>query len=154
MKALSLFAGLTLMVGVSSVWAADTAFDPDKLPQVACSQFKFSPAILEKYPSAPAACLGGVMYNGQKYAKYNGRVFLPMTDRITLEILDPQGNVATTFSYKPAPTQVVMVNGNPEQYKDLRKGEIITFWIPESRLDVKETPASTHNSWTVTPPLK
>jgi hypothetical protein len=153
MKALSVFVGLTLMVGASSVWA-DDSFDPDKLQQVPCSAFKFSAAILEKYPSAPASCLGGVVYKGEKYAKFNGKVFLPMTDRITLEILNTAGQTTDTFSYKPAPTQVVMVNGKAEQYKDLRKGEIITFWIPESRLDVKETPASTHNSWTVTPPTK
>ena len=154
MKAtLSLVASLSLLAGLSQVWAAD-AFNPDKLPKVPCSEFKFSEAILDKYPQAPAACLEGRVYKGEKYAKYNGRVYLPMTDRITLEIIDLAGNTATTFSYKPSPTQVVMVNGRPEQYKDLRKGEVITFWIPESRLDVRETPASTHENWTMTPPLK
>jgi len=153
MKALSVFAGLSLMVGLSQVWAADT-FDPDKLPKVACSDFKFSKAVLDKVPQAQSACLDGRVYKGQKYAKYQGKVYLPMTDRITLEILDSAGNTVNTFSYKPAPTQVVMVNGQPEQYKDLRKGEIITFWIPESRLDVRETPASTHENWSVTPPIK
>jgi hypothetical protein len=139
------------MVGLSPVWAADD-FDPDKLQQVPCSAFHFSKAFLEKYPSAPMACQDGRVYKGQKYAKFQGRVFLPMTDRITVEILKPSGETATTFSFKPAPDAMVMVNGQAEKYKDLRKGEVITFWVPESRMAVQATPAATNDQWTLAPP--
>ena len=152
MKARSVVAGLTLMVGLSPVWAADS-FDPDKLPQVPCSAIHFSKAFLEKYPSAPSACIEGRVYKGQKYAKFNARVFLPMTDRITVEMLNPNGDSVTTFSFKPSPTATVSVNGNAEQYKDLRKGEVITFWVPQSRMAVQATPAATSDAWTVAPPL-
>jgi hypothetical protein len=151
MKARSVVAGLTLLVGLSPVWAAED-FDPDKLQQIPCSAIHFSKAFLEKYPQAPSACMEGRVYKGQKYAKFQGKVFLPMTDRITLEILKPSGETATTFSYKPPPDAVVMVNGQAEKYKELRKGEVITFWIPESRTAVQSTPAATSETWTLAPP--
>jgi hypothetical protein len=153
MKARSVVAGLALTVGLSPVWAADS-FDPDKLPQVPCSAIKFSKAFLQKYPKAPDACIEARQYKGQKYAKFNARVFLPMTDRITVEILNPNGDSVDTFSFKPSPSAMVSVNGKDTSYKDLRKGDPISFWVPQSRMEVHATPTSTSEAWTVLPPTK
>jgi hypothetical protein len=141
------------MVGLSPVWGAEN-FDPDKLPQVPCSAIKFSKAFLQKYPKAPDACIEGRTYKGQNFAKFNAKVFLPMTDRITVEILNANGDSVDTFSFKPSPTATVNVNGKDEAYKDLRKGEMISFWVPQSRMEVHAVPTSTSDAWTVLPPIK
>src|SRR5271170_7127718 len=47
-----------------SIAAVHAAVNPDKLPQVSCTDIKFSAAFLAKYPKAPQACLDGRQYKG------------------------------------------------------------------------------------------
>src|SRR5215472_2855143 len=146
MKARSVVAGLTLIVGLSPVWAADS-FDPDRLPQVPCSAVKFGKAFLQRYPRAPQACIEGRTFQGQNWAKFTARVFLPLTDRITVEMLNANGDSVTTFSFRPSPGATVNINGRDRPYSDLRRGEMITFWVPPSKMEVHAMPTPTSEAW-------
>jgi hypothetical protein len=127
--------------------------DPDKLPQIACSDIKFSPAFLAKYPKAPAACLDGREYNGKRYAKFQTKVYISDPAFMTVSLLDAKGEAVTTFSFKPGPDQGVHVNGQLRKFHDMKVGEVLTIWVSEDRTTAQELPGSTTNSWAMLPPL-
>jgi len=99
---------VALIAPVSFAWAQKV--DPNKLPQVACTDLKFSQAFLDKYPNAPAACLEGRVYKGVKYGKFDAKVYIQSLPQfITLQFLNSQGTEMPnmTFSIKPRPGAVV-----------------------------------------------
>ena len=146
--ALSMPTGLAL--------AADTPFsDPSSLPKVSCDDIHYSEAFLQRYPKAPASCIEGRVWNGEKWAKFNAKVYLVnLPNFITVEMLDVAGNPVSTFSLKPAPNDTIEANGKSMSFSEVKSGDVITFWKSEQRLDAKAMPAETAASWQVMPPQK
>jgi hypothetical protein len=148
-----LIVGLALIAPVSFAWAQKV--DPNKLPQVSCSDLKFSSTFLDKYPMAPAACLEGRVYQGVKYGKFDAKVYLnSLPDFITVQLLDVSGNEMpnSTFSVKPKPGAVVYIDGKKTAPADLKVGQKVTFWVPENKMEANSLPAPTQQSWRVIPP--
>ncbi len=135
-----------------SIGIAHAVVNPDELPQVACSDMRFSHAFLDKYPKAPAACQDARVYKGQRYARFDAKVYISDPAFTTVQLLNVAGDMVTTFSLKPAPDEHVLVNGEPTAFHDLKVGEKITFWVSEKRLEAVEMPGSTVHAWTVLPP--
>jgi hypothetical protein len=133
--------------------AADTKpVDPAKLPKVACSDLKFGPAMLEKYPMAPAACIDAREYQGSRYAKFMAKVYISDPEFMTVQLLNPKGETLTTFSFKPGPNSHIVIDGEERDFHSLKVGEKITFWVAETRLQASSLPESTEDSWAVLPP--
>jgi hypothetical protein len=133
---------------------AHAVVDPDKLPQVACSDIKFSAAFLAKWPKAPMACQDGRTYKGMTYAKFVAKVYIQSLPQfITFNFLDASGNVVMTASAKPGPHQHIMVNGQKREFKDLQVGDSITIWVSEKRTDAASLPGSTESKWALLPPI-
>lgn len=129
---------MPLVVGVNLAIAKP--IDPESLPKVACADLVYSSEFLDKYPKAPAACLEARVYHGLRYAKFNGKVYLPGADVITVQILNAAGDPLTTFSYKPSPGATVIVDGKRKPYAQLEKGDALTFWVSEKRFAVYSAP--------------
>ncbi len=136
-----------------SIGTAHAVVNPDKLPQVACSDLKFSPAFLKKWPKAPQACLDGRVYKGKRYAKFEAKVYINSKDFTTVNIVNAAGDTVETASFKPGPNQHVMVNGQSKAFHDLAVGEKITIWVSENRLDASALPGSTTDKWALLPPI-
>ena len=146
-------AALVLAMPVS-VSFAQHALDVDKLPKVECSDLHFSKAFLAKYPKAPQACQEARVYKGQRYAKFQAKVYLNSADRTTVTLVDAAGNDVDTFSIKPGPDSKIKMQDHEVSFKDLQKGETVTFWVPEKRMAAQELPGATKDTWTVAPPAK
>jgi hypothetical protein len=144
-----LLAAVALPLMISTAFAA---IDPDKLPQVPCSDLKWGKAFLAKYPKAPGACQDARVYKSQTYAKFVAKVYISSPQFMTVELLDSTGATVTTFSFKPAPGKGVHVNGKLEKFSDMSVGEKLTIWVSEKRMTAMELPGSTANSWAVLPP--
>ena len=148
-KCALLATALALPLSIGTAFAGE---DFDKLEKVACADLKYSSEFLEKYPTAPAACLEGRVHEGKRYGKFTARVFLTGPDRTTVELLNVMGDPLTTFSFKPGPDAAVKIEGKDKKFTDLSKGEKITFWVSEDRMTAQELPTSTADSWAVLPP--
>jgi hypothetical protein len=135
-----------------SIGIAHALPNPDDLPQVPCSDMRYSHAFLDKYPKAPAACQDARVYHGERYAKFNAKVYLVDPTFTTVQLLNVAGDMVTTFSLKGAPDAHVLMNGEPIAFHDLKEGEKITFWVSEKRLEAVELPGSTEHAWAVIPP--
>ena len=150
-KVLFLSAALALPLYVG---LAHAVVNPDKLPQVACSDLKFSAAFLAKWPKAPQACQDGRTYKGQNYAKFVAKVYIQnLPAFITINLVDSAGNIVETASAKPGPNAHIMVNGEKRAFSSLQVGESITIWVSEKRLDAQSLPGSTEARWALLPPI-
>lgn len=128
------------------------AEDMEKGTKVDCAEVKYSAEFLAKYPDSPAACREAVDRDGKRYVKFKAKVFLTSADRTTVELLNVKGDTLSTFSFKPAPGAGVDVDGKKVEFKDLKKGEEISFWVSQDRLSAHQLPGSTEESWAVLPP--
>jgi hypothetical protein len=142
-------AALALPLAIGTALAADPMESDTK---IACSEVKYSPEFLAKYPDAPAACLEAVEKGGKRYAKFNAKVYLNSADRTTVELLNVKGDRLSTFSFKPAPDAGVNIEGKKVKFTELKPGETISFWVSEDRLTASELPGSSEESWAVLPP--
>lgn len=144
-----LVSALALPLAIGSALAGEQM---EKGTKVDCTAMRYSAEFLAKYPEAPAACLEAREHGGKRYAKFNAKVYLNSADRTTVQLLNVRGDGLSTFSFKPAPNAGVNIDGKKVQFKDLKKGETISFWVSEDRLTAHELPGSTEESWAVLPP--
>lgn len=143
MRMRSVVVAFALSAPLSGV-CADTP-DPNSLPKVSCSDFKYSEAFLAKYPKAPAACLEGRAYKGVNYAKFNAKVTKVSSSGVTLQLLDVAGGPITPLTIKPADQKAfILVDGKQTHITDLNQGDSVTFWLPQSRMEVDALPSQSH----------
>jgi len=148
MRMRSVLFAFALTAPLSGAWAAPP--DPDSLPKVACKDFKYSQEFLAKYPKPPAACVEGRTYKGVNYAKFNGKVSKVSSNSLTVDVLDVAGSPITPLTIQPSDDKAfIVVNGKHTQIADLRQGDSVTFWVPQSRLLVSPLPSSTSSHWNV-----
>jgi len=153
MKTSKLIVCLALIAPVSFAWAQKV--DPNTLPKVDCNAFKYSSAFLDKYPKAPAACLEGRVYEGTTYAKFNAKIYINnLPDYVTLQLMNVSGTMITTFSVKPQGGGTFYIDGKETPAADLKAGQQLTLWVPESRMEVKVLPVPTAESWRVIEPAQ
>lgn len=138
---------LPLTIGTALAGPMDTG------TKIACTEVKYSTEFLAKFPNSPAACLEArEQANGKRYAKFNARIYLNSADRTTVELLNVKGDRLSTFSIKPAADAGVMIDGKKVKFTDLKKGDVISFWVSEDRLSTSDMPEDTAESWSVLPP--
>ena len=148
MRMKSVLVACALSAPLTGVWAAPP--DPESLPKVSCSGFKYSEEFLAKYPKAPAACVEGRTYKGVNYAKFNGKVTKVTSSNVTVDMLDTAGTPITPLTIQPADQSAfILVNGKQTKITDLSQGDTVTFWVPQSRLEVSPVPSSTPSHWIV-----
>ena len=153
MKTSKLIICLALIAPVSIAMAQKV--DPNKLPRVDCNIFKYSSAFLDKYPTAPAACNEGRVYDGTTYAKFNAKVYINnLPDYMTLQLLNVSGTMITTFSVKPEGGGIFYADGNATPAADLKIGQQVTWWVPENSIEMKVLPVPTAESWKVIEPAQ
>jgi len=130
--AIPVTAVLSLVLGVTTA-VAQTKVDPEQLPKVECTALHYSKEFLAKFPKAPAACLEARVYKGQTYIKVKGKVYIAEKDTpTTVAFMDSYGNALFTKTVlDPSKVRVIM-NDEEEDFASLRKGEVITVWVPES----------------------
>ena len=143
MKVQRFLVALAFSAPLTAAWAGTP--DPNSLPKVSCSDFKYSQEFLAKYPKAPAACVEGRTYDGVNYAKFNGKVTKVSSSGVTIDVLDTAGTPITPLTIKPADSKAfILVNGKQTQITDLNQGDSVTFWVPASRMEVNALPSQSH----------
>jgi len=153
MRKFAIYAAGAAVALASSLALADTALsDPESLPKVPCTDFKYSADFLRLYPRAPAACLEGRELNGVRWARFDARVFLTGPDFTTVRLLNRAGHTLDTFSFKAPDSAQILMNGHPEPLSGVRRGQRITFWVPEHHLEAHGLLSSTDEAWRVLPP--
>jgi hypothetical protein len=114
--------------------------------QLSCiKDITFSQEFLAKYPNAPAACQEVIEANGQKWARFNAQTEKVKNGQATFAFSDPYGNSITHLTFAFTPDAQVNVEGQPIMASSLKKGDEVTFWVPENRFGFYAQPGATEN---------
>lgn len=96
-----------------------------------CSDIKWSADFLKDYPKAPAACRQVVVKNGMKYAQFDGHVKKVGNDVVEVEIHNVANTAISEIGFQVGVGGTVNLNGKTVKVKDLKNGDLLTFWVPE-----------------------
>lgn len=110
-----------------------------------CSAVTFHQDFLRAYPNAPAACRGVVEKSGAKRVHFVARVSDNTAGKVSLQFLnarnEPLSN-SNSLVFTPRPDLNLSVNGKPKKVSELKRGDVLDFWVPEGRLGIITDPTS------------
>jgi hypothetical protein len=129
---------LPVAIGAQSVSAQQVGSDVGTV--IKCTDLTFSKAFLAKYPKAPAACIDARTYNGKKYARFDGKVYLIEGHSMTIQFNNAAGDVLTAVTVQPSTTASLLVNGKPEKFSELKVGDPISIWVSQDRFSFYSAP--------------
>lgn len=128
--------GAVCVLGAASAMAAAPS----------CTTVVLNQEFIKSYPQAPAACQGVVTTQGVNKLHFIARVLDSSKDSVRLEFLnvrkDPVSN-GKHMSFKPPAGMSVSVDGKKIKGADLKKGDVLDFWVPEKVLGFYADPEST-----------
>jgi hypothetical protein len=137
--------GLLAAIGLSLCSGATIAADavnPDMLPRIECSSLRYAQDFLQKYPTAPAACLEARVYKGETYMKVKAKVYVTEEPLLSVDLMDSYGNTLGTVRVRKPQSLRVLINGKEAHASDLQRDQQVTVWVPQSMFDAQ--PAAGH----------
>jgi hypothetical protein len=125
----------------SGATIAAEAVNPDTLPRIECSSLRYSEDFLQKYPTAPGACLEARVYKGETYMKVKAKVYVREEPMLSVDLMDSYGNTLGPVLVRKPQSLRVLINGKEVDASDLHRDEEVTVWVPQSMFDAQ--PAAT-----------
>jgi hypothetical protein len=136
----ALLAAMVLSLCSGATIAAE-AVNPDRLPRIECASLRYSEDFLQKYPTAPAACMEARVYKGETYMKVKAKVYVKEEPMLSVDLLDPYGNTLGSVLIQKPQSLRVLVNGKEVDPFDLHRNEAVTVWVPQSMFDAQPAAA-------------
>ena len=122
-----------MLLGGGSTLAAE-------VPKVSCVNIQWSPEFLTQYPKAPVSCREVTVKDGIKYAKFNGKVSKVGKKLVEVEMSNVADTPVSTIAFEVGVGgRVTLDDQKEERVKDLKVGDILTFWVKEGAFGVSPT---------------
>lgn len=135
MQMRSAFVSLALVLALPSGAVAS-----ESLP---CTAIDFSQEFLTNYPNAPAACFEVRQAdNGKKYAHFKAEFVGLSGNEVTGRFKSPTGEALSEITFAVDPAAKVLSEGREYKYSELKPGQMLDVWVPESRYGVTAAPGA------------
>ena len=121
------------LAAVALAFAPLAAFAGDTPSKSCLNNIVFSQEFLAKYPNAGKACREVMVKDGKKYARFEATVVNVKGNEVTADFTDTYKNTITTVTFSTTPDARVQMEGQEVKIKDLKAGDTLSFWVPESR---------------------
>lgn len=112
-------------------------------PKLSCiSDFVYSQEFLQRYPNAGAACREVVMKGGEKWARFDANVLGVKGEEVTATFTSSHDLPLATVTFVATPDARVNMNGRDIKFTELKKGDNLSFWMPEKRVGFYAAPGA------------
>ena len=108
-------------------------------PKELCADIQWSQDFLKEFPKAPAACRAVVEKDGVKYAQFDGHVKKVGKDVVEVEIHNVANTAISEIGFEVGTGGTINLNGKEVKVKDLKMGDLITFWVREGVYGISPT---------------
>jgi hypothetical protein len=108
-------------------------------PKESCANIEWSPAFLKEYPQAPAACRQVIVKDGVKFATFDGKVSKVGQEFVQVQVFDDANIPISTIAFQIGAGGKVTINDKVEKVKDLKIGDLLTFWVREGQFGISPT---------------
>jgi len=105
----------------------------------------FSQEFLSRWPHAGAACREVKVENGEKWARFDAEVVRARGNRVTANFVNTFNHKVGTIVFDASSDARVEVNGRPQRFRTLRRGDKLSFWMPESRVGFYAEPGTSES---------
>jgi hypothetical protein len=107
-----------------------------------CAELSWQKDIVALYPNIAAACQEVVVSNGVSFARFTGELVQTNRDgSVKVDFKDRDGrSMGKPTMLQPAATQRVLIEGRTYRFSELRQGQQLSMYIPESSLIVATEP--------------
>ena len=106
-------------------------------PKLNCvKDVQYGKEFLAKFPDAGSACQEVKVVQGEKWVRFYAQVKDNKNNRLTVDLLNQKGNHTgnpLTFVYTPDATLTLEKNKVVKAAAEVKKGERVMVWVPESR---------------------
>lgn len=117
-----------------------------------CDDVQWSEEMQQRYPDIDSACQSVEERNGKKYVRFEGTV-----RSASASTLDVNFRGGGRVQMEPPEGTKIYMNGKQVPVSDLRRGDQLTFYVPEDRMSVQFYPdeqlANTQESQAVNVPI-
>ena len=127
-----------VVCGAAAAPLLSAAQEPEKLSCI--KDVVYSQQFLAKYPRAPAGCREVELRDGQKWIRFEARVVKVDGNQMTADFIDNHDQTIATLTFQAGPNAMVQVDGRDTKYKNLKSGDDLTLWVPESRFGFYSNP--------------
>jgi hypothetical protein len=110
------------------------------------SNITFSQEFLARYPQAGGACREVKVENGQKWARFDASVTQVRRNRVTANLVNRFGKTFGTIAFDAADDARVEANGRQVRFSSLRRGDKLSFWMPENRVGFYAEPGASETT--------
>jgi hypothetical protein len=115
-------------------------------PKLSCiKDVTYSQEFLTRYPKAGAACREVVVKDGKKWVRFDADVVKVNKSQVTANFMDNYRQSIATLTFKASPQAQVVVDGKESKFSSLRKGDTLSFWVPESRMGFYAAPGASES---------
>lgn len=104
-----------------------------------CGDIKFNSKTIERFPSVARSCNSVVERKGKLYVRLVAKVIRARRDSVLLYLVAPDGS-RFEQEFKPPPGFRAMISGRPTPVRDLKRGQEIHLYLPESEWQVTNAP--------------
>lgn len=112
--------------------------------RVSCEEVDWHRDIVRDYPWVSNACHEAVVVDGEKWARFEAEFQrLNRDGTIVSNFRNDRGRSLGSVSLKPGPNQRVLLDGEPTRFSDLRRGQVLNFYVPEGVYGFTTQPGAT-----------
>ena len=104
-----------------------------------CDDIEFKSSTVERFPSAAQSCNSVVERNGKLYVRLVAEVIRAKSGSVLLYLKGPDGS-RIRQEFKPPPGFQASIGGKPTPMENLRRGQEIHLYLPESDWQVVDAP--------------
>ena len=117
--------------------------DNPQIRKASCAEVAWQKELLLQYPMITEACQEVVISDGEKWARFTGEFVERHDDgSIRTTIDDRHGKSLGQFNLMPAPDQRVLIDGQRVRFSQLKPGQELNFYVPESRYALATEPGA------------
>ena len=131
---------VAVLVGISLTGVAQGQ------PKLNCTRdVRYGQEFLAKFPDAGSACQEVKVIQGEKWVRFDARVKDNKDNRMAVDFLNQKGDPTgrpMTFVYTPDATLTLEKNKVVKAAAEVKKGERVMVWVPESRFGLYAEPGS------------
>lgn len=100
--------------------------------RVSCEEVDWHRDIVRDYPWVSNACHEAMIVDGERWARFEAEFQRMNRDgTITSNFRNDRGRSLGSVNLKPGPDQQVLLDGDPTSFSDLRRGQVLNFYVPE-----------------------
>jgi hypothetical protein len=134
-KSVALLLAVTPMVALAQGQSKPT--------KVNCDSFVYSERFLARFPKGPAACQEVKTQDGEKWVHFEGHITAIQGNEVTTSFMDDFNNPVVTVTVTAADAkQAVKVDGQDGKWSDIKVGQKISLWMPQSKIGFYAKPGS------------